>query len=153
MSDAKLFGQLSNAASIQDYTRAIDSITPEESASVASVQTLGAMTSMKMALSCPIFAGSDTLMEETSCAWARVTGSWAHQTSSADASGYSLNSVTYRLGAQKEIVDNWFLGATAGITQSWLSDVNGLSDTGGVAGDIAVSLKHQVGPWLFAASG
>ncbi|QRG07357.1 autotransporter outer membrane beta-barrel domain-containing protein [Xanthobacter dioxanivorans] len=153
MSDAKLFGQLANASSVQDYTRSIDSITPEESASVASAQTLGAMTSMKMAMSCPIFAGSGTLMEETSCAWARITGSWVHQTSSADAGGYSLNGVTYRLGAQKEISDDWFLGVTAGLTQSWLSDVSGLSDTSGVAGDIAVSLKHQVGPWLFAASG
>ncbi|WP_454916100.1 hypothetical protein [Xanthobacter sediminis] len=151
--EATLFAKLANVSSAQDYKNSIDSMTPEESASVATSQTLNAMTSMKMALSCPVFAGSGALMEETSCAWARVIGNWTQQTSSAEASGYQQSAITYRLGAQKEIATDWFLGATAGLTQSWLSDTDGLSNTDGISGDVAVSLKRQLGPWLFAVSG
>ncbi|WP_245287157.1 autotransporter outer membrane beta-barrel domain-containing protein [Bradyrhizobium elkanii] len=92
-------------------------------------------------------------MQETDCGWARVTGAWTRQTESADASGYHQNAETYRVGAQREIADGWFLGATAGLTQSALSDSDRLSRTNGVAGDVAVSLKHQIGPWLLAMSG
>ncbi|WP_130225210.1 hypothetical protein [Bradyrhizobium sp. Leo121] len=66
-SNASLFGKLANVSSVDDYTRSIDSITPEESLGALSNQTLGALTSVKMSLSCPIFTGAGTMMQETDC--------------------------------------------------------------------------------------
>ncbi|MDE1567041.1 autotransporter outer membrane beta-barrel domain-containing protein [Aquabacter sediminis] len=150
---AEMFGNLARVTSVEDYLQAIDTLAPEESSSSLTTQTLNARTSMHAALSCPVFEGSSTLMQETDCAWARVIGTWTDQGSSAEADGYKQNALTYRVGVQREVVDNWFLGATAGFTQSWLNGSDSLSSATGNAADAAISLKHQVGPWLFALSG
>ncbi|CAH1651510.1 autotransporter outer membrane beta-barrel domain-containing protein [Chelatococcus asaccharovorans] len=151
--NAKTFGDLANVTSVSDYHEAIDSMSPDESVSVAASQTLGAGVSMGMAMSCPAFAGTGTLLQETSCAWARVTGSWTRQSSSHDVTGYSQRAATYRLGAQHEFAKDWFLGGTIGYTHSNLSDSHGFSKTSGDALDVSLALKHQIGPWLLAASG
>ncbi|WP_210490859.1 autotransporter outer membrane beta-barrel domain-containing protein [Microvirga antarctica] len=151
--DARRFGDFARVASVQDYLSAVDKYSPEESASTTTMQALAARDSMHFALSCPVFAGTGTLMEETSCAWARMIGNWTHQNSSEDGAGYRRDSVTLRAGLQREIAPDWFLGATAGFTQSSLADSDGFSNTEGNAGDLAISLKRQVGPWLLAASG
>ncbi len=147
------FGYLAGANSASEYIEAIDSLAPEETASTATQQTLDAQKSMHASLSCPVFEGSGTLMQESDCAWARIIGNWTQQTTSAAASGFNQSAITYRVGVQKEIISDWFLGATAGFTQSWLNDASGYSSTQGNGADAAVSLKHQIGPWLFAVSG
>ncbi|CAH1651485.1 Autotransporter domain-containing protein [Hyphomicrobiales bacterium] len=151
--NAITFGNLANVTSAADYHEAIDSVSPDESASVAATQTLGAGVSMNMAMSCPVFAGTGTLLQESSCAWARVTGSWTRQSSSHDVTGFSQRAATYRLGAQHEFLKDWFLGGTIGYTHSNLSDSHGFSRTSGDALDVSLALKHQIGPWLLAASG
>ncbi|QTL03169.1 autotransporter outer membrane beta-barrel domain-containing protein [Aquabacter sp. L1I39] len=150
---ADLFGDLARLTSVEDYLRAIDSMSQEESSSSLTTQTLGARASMHAALSCPVFEGASTLMQETDCTWARIIGTWTDQTSSSSTSGYNQSAITYRVGVQREVIDNWFVGATAGFTQAWLNDAEGLSSTSGNSGDAALSLKHQAGPWLFALSG
>ncbi|WP_132031555.1 autotransporter outer membrane beta-barrel domain-containing protein [Aquabacter spiritensis] len=152
-SAATTFGNLARATSRKDFQQAADSATPDESSSTLTSQTLNARASLHAALSCPVFVGSGTMMEETSCAWARIIGNWTRQTSSDDMDGYDANAVTYRVGVQKEIVTDWFLGATVGFTQSWLNGSDGYSSTSGNGADAAISLKHQIGPWLFSASG
>ncbi|MBS7696485.1 MULTISPECIES: autotransporter outer membrane beta-barrel domain-containing protein [unclassified Chelatococcus] len=151
--NAITFGNLANVTSVADYHEAIDSVSPDESASVAATQTLGAGVSMNMAMSCPVFAGTGTLLQETSCAWARVTGTWTRQSSSHDVTGFNQRAATYRLGAQHEFLKDWFLGGTIGYTHSNLSDSHGFSRTSGDALDVSLALKHQIGPWLLAASG
>ncbi|MBA4790571.1 MAG: hypothetical protein H2042_12805, partial [Rhizobiales bacterium] len=150
---ASLFGAFAGAESAGDYMQGIDALVPEESSSSLTSQTLNARTSMHAALSCPVFEGSGTLMQESDCAWARIIGTWTQQTSSPDVSGYDQSAVTYRVGAQREVIDNWFVGATAGFSQSWLNSADGASATEGNGFDAALSLKHQIGPWLFALSG
>ncbi|WP_127089998.1 autotransporter outer membrane beta-barrel domain-containing protein [Aquabacter cavernae] len=148
-----LFGLLANSSSQDDFIRAIDSVAPGESQSATTLQSLGSMKSLNAALSCPVFEGSGTLMQETDCSWARIIGNWTQQSASGDTTGYDQTAVTYRIGAQKELIDGWFFGATAGLTQSWLTDSNDLSSTDGLAFDTALSLKRQLGPWLFSVAG
>ncbi|WP_127089982.1 autotransporter outer membrane beta-barrel domain-containing protein [Aquabacter cavernae] len=150
---ADLFGAFAGLGSAEEYMEGIDSMVPDESSSSLTSQTLNARTSMHASLSCPVFEGSGTLMQETDCAWARIIGTWTQQTSTASISGYDQSAVTYRIGAQREVIDNWFLGATAGFSQSWLNGADGASRTEGNSFDAALSLKHQVGPWLFSLSG
>ncbi|OYX13576.1 MAG: hypothetical protein B7Z15_06795, partial [Rhizobiales bacterium 32-66-8] len=150
---AQLFGAFAGVESAQAYMAGIDVLVPEESSSSLTAQTLNARVSMSASLSCPVFEGSSTLMQETDCAWARVIGNWTEQNSTSDVSGYKQNAITYRVGAQREVVDDWFVGATAGFTQSWLNSADASSSTDGQGADAALSLKHQAGPWLFALSG
>ncbi|MEW6256301.1 MAG: autotransporter outer membrane beta-barrel domain-containing protein [Pseudomonadota bacterium] len=150
---AGLFGAFAGVESAAEYMEGIDSLVPDESSSSLTSQTINARTSLHASLSCPVFEGSGTLMQESNCAWARIIGTWTDQTSSADAAGYNQTAVTYRVGAQREVVENWFVGATMGFTQSWLNDAGGLSSTEGNGADASLSLKHQNGPWLFALSG
>ncbi|MEP9375063.1 autotransporter outer membrane beta-barrel domain-containing protein [Aquabacter sp. CN5-332] len=151
--NATLFGNYARSASPQSYMSAVDSFVPEESSSVGANQTSNTLVSMTAAMSCPMFVGTGTLLEETNCAWARIIGNWVDRTTSNVADGYNGSSVTYRVGVQREVVSDWFVGATAGFTQSWLTDSNGFSSTEGNSADAAIALKHQIGPWLFAASG
>ncbi len=150
---AAIFGAFARSSSYEDYWEGIDSLAPEETLSVAASQTLNTRTSLRAALSCPVFEGSGVMMEETSCAWARLYGDWVRQAGSADTGGYTQDSITYRVGAQRELTAGWFLGATAGFTQSTLSSTDGFSTSQGNAFDASLALKRQMGPWLFAVTG
>src|SRR5690606_20128946 len=50
---ALMYGGFARVASADGYRRAMDSVAPEESLSIASVRTLAARTSLNAALSCP----------------------------------------------------------------------------------------------------
>ncbi|HWL30773.1 MAG TPA: autotransporter outer membrane beta-barrel domain-containing protein [Xanthobacteraceae bacterium] len=150
---AKMFADFGRLQTPADFARAIDSLSPEESASATTSQTLDARLSLNAALSCPLFEGASTLLQETSCAWARVIGSKTTQRETAEAAAYDHTQMTYRGGLQKEFAEGWFVGGTIGFSQSWLRDPDGLSTSRGNSVDGAVSLKRQLGPWLFAVSG
>lgn len=63
-----------------------------------------------------------------------------------------MSGLSYRVGAQREVTPGWFAGVTAAYSDSWLAANDGYTKSEGVGGDMAVSLKHQRGPWLFAVS-
>lgn len=150
---AAIFGAFARSSSYADYWEGIDSLAPEETLSVAASQTLNTRTSLHAALSCPVFEGSGVMMEETNCAWARLYGDWIRQAGSADTGGYNQDAITYRVGVQRELTAGWFLGATAGFSQSTLSSTDGFSTSQGNAFDASLALKRQMGPWLFAVTG
>ncbi len=150
---APVYGALAGIGSAAAYTAALDSLSPENAHATAVAQTLGARTSLHASLSCPAFSGTGTLLAESSCAWARIIGGRVDQETSSNSIGYALDTLTYRVGMQQEILQDWFLGATAGFTQSWLSGANNLTDANGQSADASLALKHQVGPWLFALAG
>jgi outer membrane autotransporter protein len=97
------------------------------------------------AMSCPVFADAGTLLTEDSCAWAKVSGQWTSQ--SGTTSGLGL----YRLGGQKEVAPDWFLGGALGAGASWTQDGSRSSGTGQTF-DGSVALKHTIGPWLLAGA-
>src|SRR5690606_22519858 len=92
-------------------------------------------------------------MMEQDCIWSRISSAHTEQNTTASTAGYNRGSTTLRMGAQREIMDDWFMGATAGYTWSRLSDADGYSHTDGRMFDASVSLKHESGPWLFVLAG
>ncbi|WP_132029512.1 autotransporter outer membrane beta-barrel domain-containing protein [Aquabacter spiritensis] len=147
-----LFASLAAIGSTAAYEQQMNSLSAEENNTPAITQTHGARASMSASQSCPVFTGTGTLLQETDCAWARLSGSRTEQYSTNQVNGYTVNALTYRVGAQKEILTDWFLGVTAAFTTSSVSPANGWSDTDGQAADASVALKRQIGPWLLSAA-
>lgn len=150
---AQVYGVFSQIGSALEYKNAIDSLSPEESAGTLASQVVAARTSMNSALSCPVFAGAGTELIETDCAWSRISAAHAQQNDSASSAGYGQSVKTLRIGAQHEVSDNWYFGATAGYTSSKLNDNQRYSTTYGDAFDTSVSVKYETGPWLFGLVG
>ncbi|MDP3160882.1 MAG: autotransporter outer membrane beta-barrel domain-containing protein [Reyranella sp.] len=103
------------------------------------------MVSAVHANSCPVFAGQSTLLTEDSCVWAKLTGRKVNQF----AADSHTDSATFRVGGQKEIAADWFLGGLAGFGSSWSQAGNGASANGQTA-EGAVALKRVVGPWFLS---
>lgn len=151
-SHASIFASLANVASAEDYRKAIDTLLAEGLQAPALARTIASRQSMNAALSCPVFADAGVMLRETGCMWARITGSLARRSESASSDGFKMTGLSYRIGAQQEILPNWFAGITAAYSDSWLSANDGNTKSEGMGGDISVSLKRQSGPWLFALS-
>src|SRR5690606_12396982 len=104
------------------------------------------------ALSCPVFDGSSVTLRESQCVWGRVTGSRTKRSDSSASDGFSRRGTSYRVGAQWEVQPDWFVGATAAYSTDTLDTSDHLTTISGESGDVAVSLKHQRGAWLFAGA-
>lgn len=102
-------------------------------------------------MSCPMFTGATTLLGEGSCIWAKFGGEAVNQYASNGEEGYSTTGATYRIGAQKEFVPNWFFGGSLGAGTTWSNEGSG-STSQGQTFDGSVALKHQIGQWLLAGS-
>ncbi|MEW6254927.1 MAG: autotransporter outer membrane beta-barrel domain-containing protein [Pseudomonadota bacterium] len=150
---AGTFANMANLSTAAQYELAIGSLATAESlGQPASNQTMGARKSLNAALSCPVFEGDSLLIRESQCLWTRITGARMEQYGGGDYEGFTQDAVTYRMGAQWEFAPNWFVGATAGFTTSWLTTSDGLNRIDGNSGDVSVALKHQMGAWLFAGA-
>lgn len=150
---ADVFADMANIDSAQKYSTAINSLTPtDDLGQAASGQTLAGRKSLNAALSCPVFDGAGVSLRETRCVWSRVTGSRATHDGGTASDGFSQDGMSYRIGGQWEIRPNWFFGATAAYNTNSLHTNDHLTSVKGEGGDVAVSLKHQSGPWLFAGA-
>lgn len=81
-----------------------------------------------------------------------MSGSRIRRSEGEAGDGYSRRGTSYRVGAQWEVRPNWFVGATAAYDTTTLDTSDRLTSIHGQSGDVAVSLKHQRGPWLFAGA-
>ncbi len=150
---ATTFAAMASVESSEEYHNALASLSPEGQQQGAVTQsTIGVRASLRGALSCPVFADGTTMIDETQCVWAKVSGSYLKQSESSDSLGYSQNSLSYRMGGQWEFRPDWFIGASAAYTAGWGHSTDGFTSTDSKSGDIALSLKHQAGPWYFAAA-
>lgn len=95
--------------------------------------------------SCPVFAGQTTLLTEDSCVWAKATGRKVNQF----AADFHTESATFRVGGQKEIAADWFMGGLVGFGSSWSQAGLGASAQGQTV-EGAVALKHVAGPWFLS---
>ncbi|OZA92147.1 MAG: hypothetical protein B7X76_00755, partial [Azorhizobium sp. 39-67-5] len=148
---APLFGYLSQVSGGGAYTSALKALSPEAAQAQATALLNNSGAVLGAALSCPVFVDAGTLLGEDECTWAKVTGSWASQWQTGDTQGFRVSEVMYRMGAQKEVAAGWYVGGSFGVGQSWASANNGSSGSG-TSFDGSVSIKHVVGPWLFAGS-
>jgi hypothetical protein len=96
-------------------------------------------------MSCPVFAGSGTLLGEDECIWAKAAGQRVDQ------SGTSSSTALFRIGGQKQVAPDWFLAGAFGAGSRWSQDGSGGGGTGQVF-DGSIALKHTMGPWLFGGA-
>ncbi|WP_421566456.1 autotransporter outer membrane beta-barrel domain-containing protein [Ochrobactrum sp. EDr1-4] len=150
---SRVFGGMASVSSLQEYEAALASGSPEGQQQAAIVQsTTGSRASLRGALSCPAFIDDGVMINESECAWARISSAHWNQSESTSTFGYSQNSFSYRMGAQWEFKPNWFVGASGAYTSSKGHSDDGFTETESDSGDIAISLKHQMGAWYFAGA-
>jgi autotransporter-like protein len=105
----------------------------------------GSSDSLAAPMSCPVFAGSGTILGEDSCAWAKAAGQWVSQT------GTNANTSELRIGGQVQVAPDWFLGGAFGAGSRWTRNDVGPTGSSQIF-DGSVALKHTIGPWLFAGA-
>ncbi|KMO36289.1 heme utilization protein [Methylobacterium variabile] len=146
------FAQFLKVGTTASYADALDEITPEANQYVLTDRTLDTRAGLKRAMSCPAFVGTGTLLREGECVWGRITGTRTSLFSSAEESGYRQTALSYQGGLQTEFSPDWFFGLSGAYTRAGQSGSDRITGNVSDAGDLSLALKHQVGPWLLAAS-
>ncbi|WP_295137581.1 autotransporter outer membrane beta-barrel domain-containing protein [uncultured Reyranella sp.] len=118
-------------------------------AGAAARTAAGAAVSPTQGFSCPVFAGGSLLLTEDGCLWGTVSGQWTSQ-GAGDAAGTSQAAV-FRIGGQKQVAEDWFLGGFLGIGFSSGQAGGGYVSSTAQTYDGALTLKMVRGPWLLAA--
>lgn len=147
-----VYARFLSVDSQKGYAAALDELKPESNQDTLTDRTLDTRKGLARAMSCPAFVGTGTLLREGECVWGRVTSANTKQFATADDGGYHQNALSYQTGLQTEFAPDWFFGLTGAYTHAIQSDPDRITGTASDAGDVSAALKHQVGPWLFAAS-
>ena len=147
---ATTFGYLSHVSSGSQYAAALGAWSARATQALPAAMANSGSTLLGSAMSCPVFVDQGTLLGEDSCVWAKLTGQWTNQYSNGGDGGYSVSGTTYRLGGQREIAPNWFLGGSIATGVEWAQE--GDSSSHGTTYDGSLAVKHTIGPWMFAGS-
>ncbi|MCD8565745.1 MAG: autotransporter outer membrane beta-barrel domain-containing protein [Burkholderiaceae bacterium] len=86
-------------------------------------------TSLSDSLSCPTVTEQGLKLNQTNCAWARLTGSIAEQSANSANSGYHVTAGGIRLGAQRVLSGQWTTGFSLGYANNYLTST-GLTSNG-----------------------
>ncbi|MDH2309832.1 autotransporter outer membrane beta-barrel domain-containing protein [Methylobacterium brachiatum] len=147
-----LYGRFLSVDSQKAYAAALDELKPESNQDNLTDRTLDTRKGLQRAMSCPAFTGTGTLLREGECVWGRITSAHTTQSATADDVGYHQSALSYQSGLQTEFAPDWFFGLTGAYTRALQSDPDRITGTTSDAGDVSAALKHQIGPWLLAAS-
>ena len=147
-----LYGRFLSVDSQKAYAAALDELKPESNQDILTDRTLDTRKGLQRAMSCPAFTGTGTLLREGECVWGRITSARTMQSGTADDGGYHQTALSYQTGLQTEFAPDWFFGLTGAYTRAIQSDPDRITGTTSDAGDVSAALKHQIGPWLLAAS-
>ena len=102
-------------------------------------------------MSCHLPAGPFAALTEVPCDWAKLTGSFASVGSSSSSSGYRDQAARLQAGRQFQIAPGWF-GEFAVGYEAGRTNTDNFATTLADRYDFGAALKHQIGPWLFAAA-
>ena len=149
------FANLSRIEDVAQYKQTLDAFSGKatEAQSIALINS--AATILGAALSCPVYVDQGLRLSDNSCVWMKVTAQQSNQWANGDTQGYRVGSVTTRLGGEKEIGPDWYIGGAIAFGQTSSSeDGTAQGDSGGHGQtyDGSISLKHRNGPWLLAGS-
>ncbi|KAA0123607.1 autotransporter outer membrane beta-barrel domain-containing protein [Methylobacterium sp. P1-11] len=147
-----LYARFLSVDSQKAYAAALDELKPESNQDILTDRTLDTRKGLQRAMSCPAFTGTGTLLREGECVWGRITSARTTQSATADDGGYRQTALSYQSGLQTEFAPDWFFGLTGAYTRALQSDPDRITGTTSDAADVSAALKHQIGPWLFAAS-
>ena len=144
--------RLAGVADRAGYLSALEQISGAAVVSMAAVRYEASQSFARATYGCPTFGGDGTIRTEHGCVWLRAAGNWATRDRDAGFRGYDWSAGTIKLGGQREIGADLFLGGSVGYETGKLHDRLGLTRIESDAVLAAVSLTHQRGPWTLAAA-
>jgi len=131
------------------YARALSVLSPGGSQAAVAAQTQLAHGRLGQALSCPVFSGGGSVLDEQTCTWTKVGAATVSQGGNP---GYDGNVYGIAAGGQVEVHPDWFVGFAAGYEGSSYDGDDGLSSTDGDTGFVAAALKRQWGSVLLSGA-
>ena len=145
------FAALANEPNPQAYAQALDRLHPAPYLAQPAISTFTGLSFVDSMMSCHLPTGPFAALTEVPCDWAKLTGSFASVGSSSSSSGYRDQAARLQAGRQFQIAPGWFgefaVGYEAGRTTT-----DNFATTLADRYDFGAALKHQIGPWLFAAA-
>jgi hypothetical protein len=148
---ASRFAYMSQIQSASQYAALLSASSPRAALAQSTFMANLGSTLLGSAMSCPVFVDQGTLLGEDSCVWMKTTGQWDSQYANNGDPGYNVSSAVYRIGAQKSVAPDWYLGASLAGGTTWATEPGGSSGHGETY-DGSIALKHTLGRWLFAGS-
>ncbi|GGC82011.1 autotransporter [Chelatococcus reniformis] len=141
------------SANLGSYTGVLGALRSETINAPAAENVALTQQRLDRAMSCPVFQTGTASLREGECLWGQAGGQRFNQGRFDGAGGYNDTVYTYALGGQKRIAPNWFLGFAAAYEDSRIADATGSRvKIDGQTGSAGLSLKYEIGNWLFAAA-
>lgn len=147
-----LFNSFLTTSNGPQYQRALTALSPELVAAPAANRTHESRGVLNRTMSCPVFVADSTQLNEDQCGWTRLILGRTTETSTAQAQGFTQDSLTMQSGVQMELGHNWFGALSMAYTQGWLTGSGSTTTSSSNGGDVSAALKYQAGPWLFAGA-
>ncbi|WP_315132700.1 autotransporter outer membrane beta-barrel domain-containing protein [Achromobacter marplatensis] len=151
---AKLYAVL-DAGSRQgagSYQNRLSDLSPGVALAPAAQMQLGMARFTGAMMSCPTFVADGPMTKEQDCVWGQVTGRNTNQDGGNGSSGFSLDSVTYQLGGQRQIAPDWYLGGSFAYQNSHLRGDDHRVSGSGNTGYAGLVLKREAGPWMISGA-
>jgi outer membrane autotransporter protein len=147
---APTFAYLSQLSKGNQYTQALQTLAPQ--AHTVQLQNLlnTAPFSLGSSVGCPADLSTKVVQMQTSCVWARGSGTWASQSDKDGDPGSTLTGAGTWLGGQLELAPGWFLGGAFGYGESWANATN-FSSHGEIYNG-SLTLRRVDKDWTFSGS-
>jgi hypothetical protein len=146
-----VFASLANLTDPQSYAQVLDRLHPAPYLAQPAISTFTGLSFVDSMMSCHLPAGPYAPLTEVPCDWAKLTGSIASEGSSSSSFGYRDQAARLQAGRQIQIAPDWF-GEFAVGYEAGRTTVGNFATTLADRYDFGAALKHQIGPWLFAAA-
>jgi outer membrane autotransporter protein len=149
-----LFWQLGLTADADPgaYGQDLRQLSPDATLAIGARGSAAVQEVADRAFSCPVFSGTGAMLTETSCGWVILVHGSGRQARRDGVSGFSIDTTTLQLGGQIEIAPGWLAGGSLAYVEDRFTSRRGRSRGDGQSGYGALTLKHEVGPWLLAAA-
>ncbi|MFG1453449.1 autotransporter outer membrane beta-barrel domain-containing protein [Xanthobacter sp. V2C-8] len=147
----QVYADLINLPSTAAYRRALATSGPEMMMAAPLASVIELRSALTAVMSCPEFQAAGTQLVQGDCTWARIDASRTSYTPG-DYTGFTLQGITYRMGAQKEFAPGWFAGLAADVMLSSFDQEFGYAQADGQSVGVSAALKHEAGPWLLSAA-
>ncbi len=148
---AKGFAALAGVTSADDYADTLDRLASRQVGAIATARMESSRLFVANMQSCPVFAGSSLMLEETDCAWGRAISAHLDHDGSTDAAGFDNDATLLQFGGQRAIGDGLFLTGAVGWEDARLTDDFGAS-ADGESWMAGAGVKYQSGPLLASAT-
>ncbi len=145
------FGALAGIDGPQSYRATLESLSGQSLGGLGVARYEASQAFARSFQNCSAFAGRSVLLTETDCVWLRTEGTSTDRGATSSTLGFNASAVTIRVGGQKEVAPNWFVGASVAYESSRLHGGANTRATGdGVLAGVVV--KHQRGPLLLSGA-